>query len=134
MKKQLAKTVSTLLVAAVVLFNASVFAGPRRSSNNLQGVNISYSGLREKQLVFKVDYKNELAQPFQIIISNEFNDIIHNQKYDAAPLNTTLLLSEIPESGKITFTLRTADKEFKQTFEINREVKTVEEVVVKDVK
>jgi len=139
MKKQLTnaiqKKVFTLLVAFVIVFSSTVtsYALPDRPSKVAKNAEISYKGLQDKSLVFKVDYKNESAQPFELVIKNEFNDIIFAKKFNASPLNTDVYLSDVPESCKLSFTIRSGKKDFTQTFEINTKTKIVEEFLVKGV-
>lgn len=135
MKKQLIKPFSTrvfaLFFAGFILFSGSqsVFAADDSTKN--KGAEITYQGLRDKKLVFNVNYKNEISQPFQLTIKNDQHQIIYVKHFDAKPLNTTMLFSEFPENGKLTFSIISGKKEISQAFEINSEVRTVEELIVK---
>jgi len=137
MKKQfttaIEKKAFTFLVALVILFStaANSFALTNTVGNETKAAEITYTGLKDKGLVFKVDYKNESAESFQLLIKNDQNDIIFAKKYDAKPLFTNILLSDVPEDGKLTFIIRSAKGDFTQSFEINTKVKTVSEFEVK---
>ncbi len=129
------KKVFTLLVAFVLVFCSSIklYALPDRPSALAKSVEVSYKGLQDKALVFKVGFKNEPAQPFLLIIKNEFNDVIFSKKFDAKPLDTDVYLSDVPESCKLTFQIRSGKKDYSQTFEINTKTKVVEEFLVKGI-
>lgn len=135
MKKQLfkaiSKRVSTVVLAVLILTAASQksFALPNVPFS--KSAEISYKGFKDNKLVFNVNYKNEFAQPFQLVIKNEQNEVIYSQPFAAQPLNTTLLFSEVPEKTRLTFLIKTGKKEVSQSFEINTQVKTVEEYIVK---
>ena len=136
MKKQttnvIEKKAITLLLALVIVFSSSVnlYASPDRTgTDQLEG--ITYKGLKDKSLVFKVKYDNELAKSFELIIKNEYNDILYSKNYGAKPINTDVLLSEFPENCKLTFLIRTGKKDLTKSFVINTEVKTSQEYIVK---
>ncbi|MDB5247721.1 MAG: hypothetical protein JWQ40_2115 [Segetibacter sp.] len=137
MKKQfttaITKKAFTFLVALVIIFCSTQqsFAFADRSGSEIKTAEITYSGVKDKALIFKVDYKNESSENFQLIIRNEQNDIIYARKYDGKPLNTDIYLSDVPEDCKLTFVIRSGKKEFSQAFAINTSVKTVSELEVK---
>jgi len=136
MKKQfttaIEKKAFTFLVALVILFcTQTSFANSNWGENESKAAEITYAGLKDKGLVFKVDYKNELAESFQLIIKNGQNEILFAKKYDAKPLSTDILLSGMTEDGKLTFTIRSGKKDYNQSFEINTKVRTVSEFEVK---
>lgn len=140
MKKQsinaVSKKVFSFLLIVIVSVGISPLAfaatgGSDKDSNKNKVVEITYQGAREKNLVFNVNYKNELAQPFQLTITNDHYQVIYSQQFDAKPLNRTILFSELPENCKLIFRIISGKKEISQAFEINSQVKTVEEYVVK---
>jgi hypothetical protein len=65
------------------------------------------------------------------VIKGEQNDILYSKSFEAKSLNTNILLSEMPEKSKVTFEIQTAKENLKQAFQIDSQVKTVEEYVVK---
>lgn len=140
MKKQLTKAISkkvfTLFFAAFIFVaqSASAYAQKTGDTSTAQrGAEISYEGVQGKNLIFNVAYKNELAEPFQLIITNDFNDVLYLKEYNSQPLNTKLSFTEVPENCKLTFSIKTGKKELSQAFKINSRVKTVEEYIVKGI-
>ena len=137
MKKQLInsieKKVFTFLVAFVFFFGsyAKIYASPKDPMSKGSSPYFTYTGLRDNFLVFKVDYKNELVQPFKLVIKNEVNEVLYQKMFDAIPLNTNVLLTEVPDHSKLTFSIVTIDNNFSKSFEIDTKVKTTEEYIVK---
>lgn len=137
MKKQLIsiqKKGFAFLVAFALIFStyATSFATPESRVRDEKASYISYKGLKDNYLVFKVDYKNEMAQPFQLVIKNGQNEVLYSKSFEAKPLNTNILLTEIPDNSKLTFLIQTKKSSFNQTFAIDSKVKTIEEYIVKD--
>ncbi|MCW3079972.1 hypothetical protein [Segetibacter sp.] len=137
MKKQSTKAISTkvftFLFAVLVscTFAQKTYALP--DSTTVKGVEVTYQGLRDKKLVFIVNYKNDLSQPFQLTVRNDQDQIIYASKFDAAPLNKTMLFSEFPENSKLTFLITAGKEKITQAFQINTQVRTVEEFIVKGI-
>jgi len=137
MKKQLInsieKKVFTFLVAFVFFFGSSakIYASPKDPMSKGSSPYVTYAGLKDNSLVFKVDYKNELVQPFKLVIKNEVNEVLYQKMFDAIPLNTNVLLTDVPDDSKLTFSIVTIDNNFSKSFEIDTKVKTTEEYIVK---
>lgn len=137
MKKQLINSIEkkacTFLVAFVLLFSnyAKTYASPEHPGGDTKSSYITYNGLKDNYLVFKVDYENDLAQAFDLVIKNEQNEVLYNKKFDAKPLNSDILLTEVPDGSKLTFSIVTKKNIFSKSFAIDTKVKTIEEYVVK---
>ena len=125
----ISRKVFSLILAAVIsgLMPQTVSAHPGKTLG--KGVEITYAGTRDKGVIFNVNYKNELSQPFQLTVRNEQNDVLYIEQYGATVLHKSILFSEVPENCKLTFSIVVGRKEFSsQTFEIKSHVKTVEEL------
>jgi len=137
MKKQLIhsieKKVFTFAVAFALIFGSysKTFAAPYEAATDVKSFYISYKGLKDNYLVFKVEYNNEAAQPFQLVIKNKQNDVLYSKTFDAKPLSTNVLLTEVPDDSKLTFSIVTKKNNYSQSFAIVSRVKTTEEYVVK---
>jgi hypothetical protein len=133
MKKQLTTAISkafcTALFVVFVSLSQSAYALPDSSIN--KEAEVTYQGLNDRKLMFNVSYRNESADPLQLTIKNDLGEIIYSRQFESKPLNKTMLFSEFPENSKLTFVITAGKKEMSQTFQINAEVKTVEEFVVK---
>ncbi|WP_018615359.1 hypothetical protein [Segetibacter koreensis] len=136
MKKQLIKSIEKKVIifslAFVIIFGSysNTFAAPERPASDAASY-VSYKGFKGNYLVFKVDYKNEATQPFQLVIKNDHNEVLYSRSFDAKPLNTDVLLTEIPDDVKLTFSIETRKNRISQTFSIDSEVKTTQEYIVK---
>jgi hypothetical protein len=137
MKKQLTSTISkkvfTILFVAFISCTHSQDLYAFTDSTVNKSVEITYQGLHEKKLAFNVNYKNNLSQSFELIIKNDQDQIIYAKHFDGKPLNKTMLFSEYPENCKLTFSILSGRKELSQSFEINSQVRTVEEFIVKGI-
>jgi len=137
MKKQLINSIEkkafTFIVAFTLIFSsyATSFAAPAGRVKDEKSSYISYTGLKDDYLVFKVDYKNETAEPFQLVIKNEQNEVLYNKLFEAKPLDTNVLLTEVPDNSKLTFSIQTRKNNFSQTFAVDAKVKTIQEYIVK---
>ena len=135
MKKQfitaISRTFSTVLFVVFLSTSQSVYALPDSSIN--KEPEVTYKGLSDKKLMFNVNYRNEAADPIQLTIKNETGEIVYSKQFESKPLNRTMLFSEFPETSKLTFVITAGKKEISQTFQINTEVKTVEEFIVKSI-
>lgn len=137
MKKQfinsIGKKVFTFAVSFLLIFGsyAKSFAAPSGPASDAKSAYISYKGLKDNYLVFKVDYENQLAQPFELVIKNEHNEVLYSKAFDAKPLNTNVLLTEVPDDSKLTFSIVTKKSNYSQSFAIASRVKTTQEYVVK---
>jgi hypothetical protein len=135
MKKQSTASISkkafSLTLAAFLLLGFHSNATVLPDSITLKGPEIAYQGLQDKNLVFNVNYTNETGEPFQLIVKNEENMILYFKEYKDKVVTTKILFTEVPENCKLTFTIKTGKKEVSQAFEVNTQIKTVEEFVVK---
>ncbi len=137
MKKQLIHSIEkkafTFAVAFALIFGSysKTFAAPYEAATDVKSSYISYKGLKDNYLVFKVEYNNEAAQPFQLVIKNKQNDVLYSKTFDAKPLSTNVLLTEVPNDSKLTFSIVTKKNNYSQSFAIVSRVKTTEEYVVK---
>ncbi len=127
------KKVVTFSLAFILILGSSAktFAALDQPASSEKSCDISYKGLRDSYLVFKVDYKNEVAQPFQLVIKNEQNDVLYIKTFEAKPLDTNVLLTDVPDDSKLTFSIVSKKNNYSQSFSIVSQVKTIEEYVVK---
>ncbi len=135
MKKQTTSAISkralTFTFAAFLLFGFNSNATTLPDGVGSKGPEIVYQGLQDKNLVFNVNYNNETGEPLQLSVRNEENLVLYFKEYKDKQVNTKILFTDLPENCKLTFSIKTGKKEVSQAFEINTEVKTVEEFVVK---
>jgi hypothetical protein len=135
MKKQstaaISKRAVTLTLAAFLLFGFTSNANVLPDSATPKGPEIAYQGLQDKNLVFNVNYNNETGEPSQLMVKNEENVILYFKEYKDKLVNTKILFTDVPENCKLTFSIKTGKKEVSHAFEINTQIKTVEEFVVK---
>lgn len=129
--KAISKKAFPVLLFAILSMTQSAYALPGTSVN--KEPEITYKGVSDKKLMFNINFKNEAAQPLHLTIKNEAGEVIYATQFESKPLNKTIVFPEFPESGKLTFVMSAGKKEVAQTFQINAQVKTVEEFTVKGI-
>lgn len=136
MKKQLSnaigKKVFTLLAASVIALSAQqALALPEPATKVINAAEVTFKGVENNYLVFKLNYNNKAEQPFELQIKNEDGKVLYSKKHSAAPLNTDIYFAEVPEDCKLTFSIVSGKDEASQTFTVNSSFKTVREYDVK---
>jgi hypothetical protein len=137
MKKQSTKAISKKAVAFTLSFflfcgiSQNLYALPDDVPN--KAAEISYKGLQDNRLVFNVNYNNESGEPYQLLVKNDENFILYAKQFKGKALNTRMLFTEVPQKCKLVFVIKTGKKEVSQSFEIDTQVKTVEEFIVKGI-
>jgi hypothetical protein len=138
MKKQFINSITKKAVAFSLAF-ALILAGYSNSFASASGpvgetkaAYVTYKGLKDdNHLVFRIDYKNESEQPFQLVIKNDHGDVLYSKAFDAKPLNSNILLTELPDNSKLTFSIVSKTGNYSQSFKIDSKVRTTQEYIVK---
>ena len=140
MKKQVLNFRKAMLVAALVsTVSLSAMAAPATvskngKSNKTEQSNIQYVGTTDAGIVFNVKYDNADSARFDLLIKNQYGDIVYQQTYNDKNFNKKVMLVKEPGDARLTFIIRTASNDYKQSFDITTVTKTVEDVVVKSSK
>jgi hypothetical protein len=114
--------------AVASLLSAGSFAAATRPSipattvPAAQTVTVNYMGISEDNLLFRLDYENNAAEKFWLIIKNDAGDIVFEQSF--RDVHFTRLIRLPKEDGKIkpSFIIRTAGGQIERKFEISRRV------------
>jgi hypothetical protein len=138
MKKQVMNFRKAMLVAALVsAVSFSALAAPATSKNGKSDKTaqdyIQYVGTTGDNIVFNVKYDNADSAKFDLIIKNEFGDIVYQQSYNDKNFDKKVVLVKEPGDAHLTFIIKGADT-YKQSFDITTVTRTVEDVVVKNSK
>lgn len=133
MNKQVLKFGSKAIVLAAFWGTLSFSAtAAGKVGDKEAGSAVQYVGTTEKGIVFNVKYDNATAAPFNLIIKNEFGDVVYSQQYSDTNFDKKVMLTKEPGDARLTFIIRSASANIKQSFDIVTTTKTVEEVVVKN--
>ena len=140
MKKQVLKFRKAMLVAALVsAVSLTAIGAPATASRNGKNDkttqnNIQYVGTTDAGIVFNVKYDNADSAKFDLIIKNQYGDVVYQQAYDDLNFDKKVVLVKEPGDAHLTFIIRTANNDYKQSFDITTTTRTVEDVVVKNSK
>jgi len=138
MKKQVLNFRKAMLVAALVsAVSFSAMAAPATSKNGKSDKTaqdyIQYVGNTNDGIVFNVKYDNADAAKFDLVIKNEFGDVVYQQSFNDKNFDRKVILVKEPGDAHLTFIIKGADT-YKQSFDITTVTRTVEDVVVKNSK
>ncbi|MDQ2751394.1 MAG: hypothetical protein M3R72_00040 [Bacteroidota bacterium] len=120
-----------VLAGLVGTFSFSGFAATNKGGKDAASA-VQYVGTNDQGVVFDVKYENVSAAPFSLIIKNEYGDVVYQQQYNDKNFDKKVLLTKEPGDARLTFIIRSASANIKQSFDISTTTKTVEEVVVKN--
>ena len=138
MKKQVLNFRKAMLVAVLVsAVSFSAMAAPATSKNDKSDKtaqnNIQYVGTKDDGIIFNVKYDNADAAKFDLIIKNEYGDVVYQQSFSDKNFDRRVMLVKEPGDAHLTFIIKGADT-YKQSFDITTVTRTVEDVVVKNSK
>ena len=134
MNKQVLKFGTRAIVVAGLAATLS-FSGYAANKNEKETASVvQYVGATEKGIEFNVKYSNATASPFSLIIKNEYGDVVYEQQYNDKNFDKKVLLTKEPGEAHLTFIIKSASANIKQSFDISTTTRTVEDVVVKNAK
>lgn len=134
MKKQVInfKFSRAIVLAAIAgTLSLSAIAGTtNKASKNTQS-DVQYVGTTNNGVVFNVKHDNTDAGKFDLVIKNEYGEIVYQQQYSDKAFDKKIVLVKEPGDARLTFIIRSGSNTYKQSFDINTTTRTVEDVVVK---
>ena len=114
-----------VLILAVLMFTAA--ANAQKSSNASQSF-LTYAGTVDGHMNFLLNYDNELAEKFFVIIADANGKVFFEEVYSEKKFNR---IFSIPvEAGNITLTITSFKNKSDKKFQVTTERKLVEEVTV----
>ena len=133
MNKQVLKFGSRVIILAglVGTLSFSGMAASTKKEKDAASV-VQYVGTTDKGIVFNVKYDNNDAAKFDLIIKNEYGDVVYQQQYSDKNFEKKVLLTKEPGDARLTFIIKSASANIKQSFDITTSTRTVEDVVVKN--
>src|SRR4051812_33712690 len=120
MKKQVLKFRKAMFVAALVsTVSLSAMAAPATVGKNDKNdktaqSNIQYAGTTDEGIVFNVKYDNADAAKFDLIIKNEYGDVVYQQSFSDKDFEKKVMLVKEPGDAHLTFIIRTPNNDLKQ--------------------
>ena len=114
-----------VLIIAVLMFTAA--ANAQKSSNAPQSF-LTYAGTVDGHMNFLLNYDNELAEKFFVIIADANGKVFFEEVYSEKKFNR---IFSIPvEAGNITLTITSFKNKNERKFQVTTERRLVEEVTV----
>ena len=119
--------IASLFVFAVIPSNAQGKTGP----NGLP-VEIKYLGMLGNLPVFQVEFQNAENEVYTLSIKDEDGNTLYTEKVKGKKFLRTFKWdrNDASADGKLTFTFAGQNESRSQVFEINRNIRVVEDVVV----
>ncbi|HUB59424.1 MAG TPA: hypothetical protein VL978_01915 [Puia sp.] len=120
------KVIAVALTAVLFLFGSPLTSkanggntGKVATINEAQ-VSVTYQGVSDNSLVFKVDYENVSGEKFWLIIKNDNGDIVYQQHFNTPHFSKTIYFQNTDTDINPTFVIRTGNNEIVRQFQVNK--------------
>jgi hypothetical protein len=114
-KNHAVKVIAVALTAVVLLFGnplttkANGGGSTKTASVAEAQVSVTYQGVSDNSLVFKVDFENATAEKFWLIIKNDNGDVVYHKQFNDAHFSKTIFFQNTDTEINPTFVIRTAN-------------------------
>jgi len=124
-KNHALKVIAVALTAVLFLFGSPLTSkangGGKKSPSITQAqVSVTYQGVSDNSLVFKVDYENLSGEKFWLIIKNDNGDVVYQQHFSDARFAKTIYFQNTDATINPTFVIRTGNDEIVRQFQVNK--------------
>jgi hypothetical protein len=125
-KNHAVKVFAVALTAVLFLFGSPLTGkandgGPKKTSTITQAqVSVTYQGVSDNGLVFKVDFDNASGEKFWLIIKNDNGDIVYHQQFSDTQFSKTIFFQNTDTEIAPTFIIRVNNNEIVRQFQVNR--------------
>lgn len=125
-KNQAVKVIAVALTAVMFLFGSPLtsFAngGGSKKVHPITDaqVSITYQGVNNNDVVFKVDYDNLTGKKFWLIIKNDNGDVVYHQQFDDVHFSKTVFFQNTDTEINPTFVIRTGNSDIVRQFQVNK--------------
>jgi hypothetical protein len=127
MKANRAFSLKNLVLIIAVLMFTTFTASAQKSTNAVQP-SLTYAGTVDGHMNFLLNYDNEVAEKFFVIIADVSGKVFFEEVYSEKKFNR---IFSIPvEAGNITLTITSFKNKSDKKFQVTTERKLVEEVTV----
>jgi hypothetical protein len=120
------KAIAIALTAVMFLFGSPLTSkanggGSKKASTITESqVSITYQGVTDNSVVFKVDYDNVSGEKFWLIIKNDNGDIIYHQQFSDVHFSKTIFLQNTDTEINPTFVIRANSNDIVRQFQVNK--------------
>ncbi|HLI93076.1 MAG TPA: hypothetical protein VKU83_05690 [Puia sp.] len=82
-------------------------------------VSVTYQGVTNNDVVFKVDYENPTGEKFWLVIKNDNGDVVFSQQFDDVHFSKNVRFLNTDADINPTFIVRTANSDVVREFQVN---------------
>lgn len=125
-------TVFTVLVA--ILSFAPVFKANAQDKGKEDTVEIKYLGSVGDQPIFSVDFENATEEEVLVTMKDNEGNVLYYEKFKEKKFSKKFQLQRHEDELKVTLTISSKKDRQVQQFQINRNTRIVEDVVVTKVR
>lgn len=122
-KNHAVKVIAVALTAVMSLFGSATFAnggGSSKASTVKEAqVSVTYQGVFNNNVVFKVDYENQSGQKFWLIIKNDNGDVVFHRQFSDVHFSKTVYFQDTDSEINPTFVIRADNSEAVRQFQVN---------------
>ena len=120
------KVIAVALTAVLFLFGSPLTSkangGGSKHSPAIDEaqVCVTYQGVSDNSLVFKLDYENATGAKFWLIIKDDNGDIVYQQRFNNAHFGKTVYFQNTDTNINPTFVIRAGNDEIVRQFQVNK--------------
>ncbi|HET6252777.1 MAG TPA: hypothetical protein VFE32_01820 [Puia sp.] len=125
-KNHTVKFFTVALTAVLFLFGSPLTSkanggGSKKNSTITEAqVSVTYQGVADNSLVFKVDYENPTGGKFWLIIKNDNGDVVYHQQFSDAHFSKTIFFQNTDTEINPTFVIHTGSNDIVRQFQVNK--------------
>jgi hypothetical protein len=118
------KVIAIALTAVMFLFGSPLTSkangGAKKNAITDAQVSVTYQGVSNNSLVFKVDYENVAGEKFTLVIKDDNGDVVYKQQFSDAHFSKTILFENTDTDINPTFIIRKGNNEIVRQFQVNQ--------------
>jgi hypothetical protein len=125
-KNHAVKVIAVALTAVMFLFGSPLTSkanggGSKKNSTITDAqVSVTYQGVTNNSLVFKVDYENTTGGKFWLVIKDDNGDVAFQQQFSDAHFSKTIFFQDTDTQINPTFVIRNGNNEIVRQFQVNK--------------
>jgi hypothetical protein len=123
-KNHALKAIAIALTAVLFLFGSPLTSkandGSKKNAVTDAQVCVTYEGVSENSLVFRVNYENVSGEKFWLIIKDDNGDIVYHQQFSDAHFSKTIFFQNTTTEIAPTFVIRTGNNQIVRQFQVSK--------------
>jgi|SRR5580658_2291810 hypothetical protein len=123
-KNHALKAIVIALTAVLFLFGSPLTSkandGSKKNAVTDAQVCVTYEGVSENSLVFRVNYENVSGEKFWLIIKDDNGDVVFQQQFSDAHFAKNVFFENTDTNISPTFVIRKGNNEVVRQFQVNQ--------------